>query len=139
VQVRYRPEEPSVCCIEGARLNQAGWAAAGVAIFPLIGAALIVWPVMARRRVTRLLENGFLAEALVTSVEQTLLRVNNRYVHKIALQRTDSPDGGMFTVRQTSPDVIAFARDRMTANQPVYVLYDPVKPKHAMMPETLAL
>lgn len=137
VTVRYRPEEPAVCCITGARSTEMGGSGAAVALFPLVGAAFVAWVVIARRRVLALLERGFLAEALVTGVEQTNTRINNRYVHKITLQRTDSPDGGAFVVKQTAPDVIGFARERMAANQLVFVLYDPAKPKRVMLPETL--
>ena len=137
VTVRYRPEEPALCCIAGARLTEMGWAGAFVLLFPVVGAGLVAWIVFARRRMAELLKNGFLAEALVTGVEATAMRVNNRYVHKITLQRTDLPDGGAFVVKQTAPEVIAFANERMNAKQPVFVLYDPAKPKRATLPETL--
>ncbi len=137
VAVRYRPEEPGVCCIQGARLSQSGGAAAPVFVFPLVGVVLVGWVIMARRRMAWLLENGLLAEALVASVEPTLIRVNNRVVHRITLQRTDSPDGGTFTLKQTAPEVIAFANERMAANQPVYVVYDGARPNRAILPETL--
>jgi hypothetical protein len=91
----------------------------------------------ARRRTIALLERGFLAEALVTGIEQTNVSVNNRYVHKISLARTDAAAGGTFVVRQSAPDVIAFAQGRMDAQQPVFVLYDPAKPKRALLPEAL--
>ncbi len=137
VAIRYRPEEPAVCCIVGARLDAAGMGAAFMLLFPLLGSAFIIGTIVVRRRIKALLETGFLAEALVTGVEPTLMTVNNRRVHKITLQRSDSPEGGTFVVKQVAREAIDFARGRMAAGQPVYVLYDPAKPQRAMLPETL--
>jgi hypothetical protein len=135
--VRYRPENPAVCCIDGARLSAGDGTSTLVLMFPTIGGGLVAWVVIARRRMKALLERGFLAEALVSGVEQTQVRINNRYVHKIILQRTDSADGGALVVKSYLPEVIAFARGRMDAKQPVFVLYDPAKPKRALLPEAL--
>jgi hypothetical protein len=137
VTVRYRPGAPAVCCIEGARLNEVGWVAAIVLLFPAMGVAIVAWVIVTRRRAADLLENGFLAEALVTDIAPTVTRINGRAVQAITLQRTDSADGGTLTVHSLQPEVITFARERMEARQSLFVLYDPAKPKSAMLPEAL--
>jgi hypothetical protein len=76
---------------------------------------------------------------LVTTVEASAYRASrgSQNVHKIALRRTDSPTGGNFLLRTDQREVIAFAQERLESQQPVFVLYDPVRPKHAILPETL--
>lgn len=137
VKVRYRPEDPTICCIEGARLNQAGSGGVAVIFFPLLGAIFVASAIVVRRRTIGLLTNGFLAEALVTTIENTRMQINKKFVQKITFQRTDSPDGGSFIIRSYQPEVVALASDRLAANQPVYVLYDPAKPQRALLPEAL--
>jgi len=137
VTVRYRPENPALCCIVGARLSEGDGSVAFVLVFPAVGGGLVAWVLLARRRTRALLERGFLAEARVTAVEQTNVRVNNRYVYRITLQRTDSPEGGTFIVKQSAPGAVALAHDRREAQQPVFVLYDPANPRRALLPETL--
>ena len=41
VTVRYRPEDPTLACVEGARLSEGNWAMAFVLIFPLVGVIVI--------------------------------------------------------------------------------------------------
>lgn len=137
VTVRYRPENPAVCCLAGARSSEGTLGMTFVLLFPGIGGALVAWTAISRRRMRALLERGLVGEALVTDLRQTMVRVNNQYVHKIALQRTDSPSGGGFTVSSYQPAVIAFARGRLESKQPVFVLYDPMKPNRAILPEAL--
>ena len=108
-------------------------------LFPILGVVFLVWFKVARNRARRLLEQGLLAEALVTSVVATTVRASKAggYVHKIGLRRTDSPSGGSFLLRTDQAEVIRFAQDRMDSHQPVFVLYDPAQPKNALLPETL--
>jgi hypothetical protein len=137
VTVRYRPEDPTLCCIEGARLSEGGTAGLFMLVFPGLGLGFIAWFVRSRRRIRSLLERGTVGEALVTAVEQTRTQVNKRYVYRITLQRTDAPDAGTLTLRSYQPAVISFAQSRLASQQPVFVLYDPAKPKRALLPETL--
>jgi hypothetical protein len=137
VTVRYRPDDPAVACIFGARLSEAGPVVLPMLIFPCAGFALIAWFVVSRRRIRSLLERGAVGEALVTAVDQTLMQVNKRYVFKISLQRTDAPDAGALTLRSYQPAVVSFAQERMASKQPVFVLYDPANPKRVLLPETL--
>ncbi len=137
VTVRYRPEDPEVACIFGARLSESGAVVLPMLILPGAGLGLIAWFVVSRRRIRSLLERGTVGEALVTAVDQTFTRVNKRYVYKITLQRTDAPDAGTLTLRSYQPEVVSFAQARLASKQPVFVLYDPAKPKRALLPETL--
>jgi len=138
VTVRYLPADPTVCRIEGARLSEAnGPAGLFMLVFPGMGAGLVAWSVISRRRIRNLLEQGTVGEAVVTAVEQTYTRVNKQYVFKITLQRTDAPDAGALSLRSYQPAAISFARDRMASKQPVFVLYDPANPKRVLLPETL--
>lgn len=139
VPVRYRPEDPTVCCLAGARSSEGEDAGLVMPLFPLLGLTFLVWHQVTRRRIRRLLEQGLLAEAVITNVEETGSRTGRgrRYVHLITLRRTDSPDGGGFRLKTDQPEVIDFAQQRKEAQQPVFVLYDPDRPKTAILPETL--
>jgi hypothetical protein len=137
VTVRYRPEDPEVACILGARLSEASAVVLPMLILPGAGVALLAWFVVSRRRIRSLLERGTVGEALVTAVDQTLMQMNKRYVFKISLQRTDAPDAGALTLRSYDPAVISFAQERLASQQPVFVLYDPANPKRTLLPETL--
>lgn len=139
VPVRYRPEAPAIGCLAGARSSKGENSGMIMPLFPLLGVVFLVWFRVARSRARRLLEHGLLAEAQVTGVEATSYRASrgSRNVHKISLQRTDSPDGGSFLLRSDQAEVIAFAQQRLELQQPVFVLYDPARPKNAMLPETL--
>ena len=139
VPVRYRPEDPGLCTIAGARRSAGSGASALVLLFPALGAGLLAWFVLARRRMSALLERGTLAQALVTALEETAVRVNKRRVYAIALQMVDSSAGAALEVDSHVPEVLAFARGRMEGKQPVFVLYDPARPKRALLPETLQL
>ena len=58
VTVRYKPDDPAWCCIEGARTSVGSALSALVLLFPAIGGSLVAWVVMARRRLSFLLEHG---------------------------------------------------------------------------------
>jgi hypothetical protein len=137
VRVRYLPANPALCCIDGARQTAGGWFSLMFLIFPVAGVGVVAGLILSRRRALDLLERGVVGEALVTAVEQTMTQVNKRYVYKITLQRTDTPDGGALTMRSSQPSVVAFAQDRKASQQPVFVLYDPLKPRRTLLPETL--
>ncbi len=139
VPVRYRTEDPAVCCLAGARSSKSDASGMFLPLFPFLGGIFLVWFRAARSRVRRLLEHGLLAEALVIAVVASALQPSRagRNVHKITVRRTDSPSGGNFRLRTTQTEVIDFALDRLETQQPVYVLYDPAQPKIAILPETL--
>lgn len=133
VSVRYRAEEPAVSCIAGARRSPGDGTSALVLLFPLMGAGLIAWHVISRRRIQALLEEGSIVEARVTAVEETRKRVNRRRVFRIVVQPAD----GSLAIETALPDIIAFARTRMEEQQNVLVLYDPAHRKRALLPEAL--
>ncbi len=135
VPVRYRPEDPAVSCLDGARLSQGSAAVAFVILFPLIGIALMTWVAGGRRRVRALLKNGVVAEALVTGLEQTNVRINNQPLYRITLQRTDPGSTAPLLLRKYQPAQVALAQERFASKQPVFVLYDPAHPARALLPE----
>jgi hypothetical protein len=134
VPVRYLPDNPSIARIEGARRSETSAGALFVLIFPTMGVFLTVSFVRARRRTRALLRHGAVAEARVTAIEQTAMRVNRSPVQKITLQRAD---GGTLVVRYHQSALVDLARQRLAAKDPVYVLYNPARPKEVLLPEAL--
>jgi len=137
VTVRYHPNDPSLACVDGARLTKTGAGAMLVVLLPGVGLTLVFIGLTLRKRTLRLLTHGHLAEAMVTKIERTSTRINNHYVFKIVLKRIDLPSNPPLEVRKYHPDVVAFARDRLETKQPVFVLFDPQNPRRALLPEVL--
>ena len=93
--------------------------------------------IVARRRLHFLLEHGQVGEARVTAVEATSTQINKQRVYRITLQRVDAAAGAPFTVRRYEPTMVAFVRERLASNQPVFVLFDPAHPERLLLPEAL--
>jgi len=136
IAVRYRPENPALCCVDGARSSVGSGSAAIVLLFPAIGFGLAGWTVVSRRR-RDFLEHGELAEARVISLEATATRVNNQTVFRITLQRTDRPGTAPLVVHKYESAQVSLARERMESEQPLFMLLDPAHPKRLLLPEAL--
>ena len=134
---QYRPDHPALCRLAGARRSEASGSAFLVLLFPAIGALFIGTTLWSRWGLRALLERGQVVEARVTGVERTNVQVNRQTVYRITLQRTDAPDGPGLTTRRYQAAVVSFAQQRRDSNQPVFVLYDPAKPRRLLLPETL--
>lgn len=137
VTVRYRPNDPGLACVEGARLSKTGGAAAFVLLFPGIGVTAMVIGLRLRHRALHLLVHGEVAEAFVTALETTSTTINNHPLYRIMLRRVDRPDDPLLETRKWDPAVVSFARARLESKQPVFVLFDPRRPKGVLLPETL--
>jgi Protein of unknown function (DUF3592) len=120
VVVRYLPEEPTVACIEGARLSQGGWIGVMGLIFPLVGGGIVWWWVR-----DRLQKNRVLREGLVTEVN----------VYRIVVAGPELASGQPVTVKRVNKADVELALKRARDGQPVFVLYDPKRSKHLLFPE----
>lgn len=137
VTVRYLPDDPSLACVEGARLTQTGAPAAFIVLFPGIGLTMVVVGLRLRQQAIHLLVHGEVAEALVTGLERTGTKIGNNYVYRIGLKRIDRPDDARLETNKWEPRVVAFAQGRLESKQPVFVLFNPKRPKQALFPEVL--
>ena len=137
VTVRYLPGTPELARVEGARLSASSSGSAFVALFPLIGAALVVWFVVDRRRTRRLLREGRVTEATVVSAEPTMASVNRQVVHKIVITSSDLQGGRPVTVNRFKPAEVNLVQKHLREKQPVFVLYDPQKHTRVLFPEAL--
>jgi Protein of unknown function (DUF3592) len=137
VTVRYRTDDPAVACVEGARLTKTGGMAAFVILFPGIGVTMIVVGLRLRHRAIHLLVHGEVTEAYVTALERTETRIGNDYVYRIVLKRLDRPDDPPLETKKWESKVVGFARERLESKQPVFVLFDPKRPKGVLLPEML--
>ena len=136
VTVRYLPAEPDLACVEGARLSKGGWGGSFVALFPLVGGAAMVWFIADRRGKRRLLREGLVAEVDVTAVANTNAKVNEQPIYRITLT-SPAPGGAPVTVSRFHPPDVELALKHFQDKQPVFVLYDPRKPKRLIFPEAL--
>lgn len=136
VTVHYAPGRPELACIEDGRLDKAGFFGSFVIIFPAVGYGMVGWFLFQRARTATLLRTGQLAEVDVLAVNPTSTRVNNRPVYAIQLS---SPALGAqpVTVKRLNATDIDLAERHVADKQPVYVLYDPRRPKALVFPEGL--
>jgi hypothetical protein len=137
VTVRYLHDSPEVACIDGARLSRGGWFGLFVIIFPLIGGGMVAWFVVSRRRTRGLLRSGLVAEVDVVSVERTNMTVNNQPVYRIVLAGPALAGGQPVTMRRARKADVDLALKHNREKQPVFILYDPLKPARVILPEAL--
>lgn len=138
--VRYRPEELALARLDiaGANLDPAGTQGALMLLSPAIGLGVLIGVSVSRRRAVRLLTHGVLAEARVTAVERYVRGKTRGW--EITLQHTDDPTLPPWTKleRGSNSPGLSLALQRLESKQPVFVLYDPVKPKRVLLPEALS-
>lgn len=138
VSIEHLPREPSLARIAGSRLSEGGAVGFVVLIFPLVGLCIAGAGIRARRKTAWLLHHGRLGEARVQGVEATNTKVNGRRVFKITLQLDGAGARQQeAAVRTTSSELIWFASTRRESGEPVYILYDPNKPRRLLLPEAL--
>jgi hypothetical protein len=135
VAARYLKRDPAVACLDGARLNQAGWWAGFVVIFPLAGFGMAWWALASRRRLERLLRTGAVVEVDVINVEATSVKINYQTIYKITVAAPGLAGGQPVTVKRWAKPDVNLATQRALHKQPVFVLLDPRKPKDLIFPE----
>ncbi len=138
VTVRYLPNDPAMAIAEGGHRSRGGGGFhSGLLVFIGVGFGVLVWAIRQRRRALHLLTNGRLDEAIVESVTPTGTKVNGRRVQKIKLRGICGGAGVPITVRFHAPEIVALAESRLASGQPVYLLRDPARPNHVILPEAL--
>lgn len=136
--VRYRPENPAVCCLAGARRSQNNWATAFVVLLPLAGIWLVMLTIQGRRRMREVLRSGTVVQARVVGISLISHRGSSgQHVHTITLHAEGQAGGPPLCAKSSTPRVLAFARRQMELNETVYVLFHPKWPRSALLPEAL--
>jgi len=134
VDIEYFAADPAVARVAGSRNSQRTWSGLfPMAVFAVLGLINVGSGWWLRRNARRLLESGALGEALVQSVE----RIGSKGMYKITLLMTAAGHDGPLVVMRGLPAIIGFFTERLASKQPVFVLFDPAKPKRAIFPETL--
>jgi hypothetical protein len=137
VQVRYRPEDPAIACPVDGRLSRSTLGMSFVVVFPLVGAALCAWVMIARRRSLDLYRHGLALETSVVDLEHTQTAINDYPVYKATFQRVDLPRNPSIELRHWQPKVVAFLQRRLQNKQPVFLICDPRKPSRCLLPEVM--
>ncbi len=134
VSVRFLASDPSIAAPVGARLGKFTPFGLLVLVFPVVGGTLLLFPVLAARRNTRILQNGKVATATVDSLEKTYVQINHQSVYKIRLTRMDNRSS--ILKRSHDGNEIALLEEKLKAGEPVTILFDPDKPQHLLFPES---
>jgi len=137
VTVRYLPSTPDLACVEGARLTKGGAFGVFVIIFPLVGYGLVAFHVLSRRQTRRLLQDGLTAEVDIRAIEETNMTVNRQRVYRIIVSSPGQPGGPPVSINRVNRPDLELAERHVADKQPVFVLYDPRKPKRMIFPEAL--
>ena len=132
VAVRYRLGSAAAACPEGARLSKGGMLGLLVLIFPSLGLGVAGYTLVARRRAERILRQGMVAEVRVRAVEATNVRVNQRTVYRLTLERCDAVGAEPLIERRSDPVYVRLAGERLASGQPMFVLVDPQKPTRTL-------
>ncbi len=138
VTVRYLPDEPTPARIEGARLSKGGGIVGVVVlIFPAVGYGMIGLLLITRRRDRLLLESGKVGEVDVLAVDATRTQMNYQTVYKITLSPLPESSDQPVVVKRWATAEINLLTSHALQKQPIFVLYDPRKPKKLIFPEAL--
>jgi hypothetical protein len=137
VTIRYLPGRPEMACIDGARLSKGGGVGVFVILFPLIGGSLAGWGIVSRRKTASLLAQGRVAEVDVRAVDATRVQVNYQTLYKITLSPLPGGDGQPVTVKRWAKPEVNLLTQRALDKEPLFVLYDPRRPKDLLFPEGL--
>ncbi|MDR1283642.1 MAG: DUF3592 domain-containing protein [Opitutaceae bacterium] len=137
VTVRHHPADPSLACIEGARLSRGSAASGFVVIFPAVGACFIWFCIRSRQRVLWLLRHGTLGDFRIVAIDGTNTRINNRQVFRVTLRPEDRPEAPSSSLRLYLEKPLAFVRTRKKSGKPVFGLYDARRPRgnRVLLPE----
>ncbi len=140
VAIEYLAVDPAVARIAGSRLMKSG-ITRNQALGPnylglLLSLALVFLGFRARWRARWLLEHGRLGDAFVQSVMSTPRRFRGKPVFEIALRCAEAGNAPIIR-KKYRPEHVQFFQARLASGQPVFVLFDPARPKHAIFPETL--
>jgi hypothetical protein len=134
VTVRYLSAFPSVARPEGARMGVSPPGGVFVVVFPLVGALVLLGPMLLRARKIQVLRNGQVSTARVMAVEKTTVQINNQSQYKIHLSRTS--DGSQIIRRTCSLQEISFAATKWKDAELVKILYLPQKSNGVLLPES---
>jgi hypothetical protein len=125
VEVEHLPARPELSRIAGMRRSTFGPAVALVAIFPLLGLALVALSLRLGRRQVRLLERGRLALGTLVGKEETSTTVNKRRVMKLRF----AIEGGAGTRHEVE---VRTHRPEVLEDEPKErILFDPEDPASA--------
>lgn len=137
VEVEYAAGHPRAARIVGARQTPVGAWALSLFLLPAVAAGVLAYLFFRRHRVTRVLRYGVAGHAVVSAVERTLVKIDNRWVYRFRMRRDEGGSPFEFFVRRHRPEEVAYLRARHESGQPVPLLYDPRNPKRVIFPETL--
>jgi hypothetical protein len=127
VTVEYSDSNPARSRIAGMRRAMFGPAAALVAIFPLIGLAILVPAELAGQRRNRILRDGLFTTGVLTGKSPTNVTVNGRPVYELTFE-FKTRDGRTAEAKARTSDT---ARLEDETHEPL--LYDPEDPSNAYL------
>jgi hypothetical protein len=138
VEVTYLPAHPAVACFRGARVNRAGWVSGVIMIiFPIIGFGVAGWGWSGRRQAGWLLREGRAVEVDILGVDATTMRMNYQTVYKITVSAPGLTGGAPVVIRRWGTAEVSLLTARALKKEPIYVLFDPRRPKQLIFPEAL--
>jgi len=127
VTVEYSDSDPGRSRIAGMRRSMFGPAAAIVAIFPLLGLAILVPAELSGKRRNRMLRYGYFTTGKLTGKAPMNVMVNGRQMHELTFE-FKTRDGQKAEAKARTSDSSLLEDDK---NEPL--LYDPEDPTFAFL------
>lgn len=136
VPVEFLDEEPAVARIEGARRTIVGYFGLFIVIVPAAGLVVILLALRARRTPRRLARFGELARADIAALEPMTTPKRKRGFHVRFRYRAGQEDVEL--TRWMQEAAVTALSGPATSGDGLTVLYDPARPRRAVILEALA-
>lgn len=133
-EVRYLISDPRIAVPVGATLDAASAMGCVVLVFPLLGLYIVLHSLFERRWKKRLLRDGLVGEAVVNSLEKSILQSNGQNFYTLRMTRGD--DGIPIQKRIHMAEEINVAEAKLKSGEPLTLLYDRNKPKRFFIVES---
>ncbi|QSH41351.1 DUF3592 domain-containing protein [Lentisphaerota bacterium ZTH] len=138
VKIEFIENNPAVNRITGCNAAPFGYSSLVVGILPLLGLVFIIYGLVKRAAIIKLLANGISTCGLVTAVKATSTRINNRRRYKVMVNF--QYNGDYFTATVNAYGVDAFmAQQKLSHHDRVNLLFDRNNPQKVIMIEKVVV
>ena len=136
VTVRALPPDYRRSRLDGGHINMSGYTGAFTALFPLVGAGVLMITLAFRSGRLRTLRYGTLVMGRVRSATPTPTHYNNEQVYRLELEATIEGERRTI-VHRCHGEPARLALEHQRSDEPVGLLVDPRKPSRVLLAETL--
>ncbi|MCP3967921.1 MAG: hypothetical protein GY750_19405 [Lentisphaerae bacterium] len=138
VQIEFIESNPAINRISGCNAAPFGYSSLVFGILPLLGLVFIIYGLIKRTAIMRLLIHGISTCGLVTGVRATSTRINNRRRYKVSVNFEYNRKHHKAVVNAYGVDAF-MAQQKMTRHDRVNLLFDRNNPQKVIMIEKVVV